>query len=323
MKKKIAVVGTGFAGLAAAWHLSATHEVTLIDKPGADLSASKISAGLLHPYAGEKARNNWRGVEGVQATLHLLRIASKALGKEVYTQTGVLRLASSVEQQRHFKECADRNSDVHWLSASECQKLVAGVMNQPGIWIESGITVFPHLYIEGLKLALKERGVGFKRQSICSSKNIEGYDATVLCVGAGFCQLADLPHLSLRRVKGQILQLPWPKGLSALPMAISSKIYLVMSPDQLSCYAGSTFEKNYLSVESDMQAASTYILPKLDELYPPLAGIAPIACKAGIRMATPDHLPFVKKIYADVWAFSGLGSKGLLYHALLSHELLI
>ena len=94
---------------------------------------------------------------------------------------------------------------------------------------------------------------------------------------------------------------------------------MVMSEDQKSCFVGSTFERNFETVGVDLETACAYILPKLYTLYPPLEGIAPLDCKAGVRVATPNHLPLLKQISPKVWIFTGLGSKGLLYHSLLSN----
>jgi glycine/D-amino acid oxidase-like deaminating enzyme len=321
VKKKIAIVGTGFAGLATAWHLCGYHDVTLISSPEQKTSASGISAGLLHPYVGPKARINWRGEEGVQSTIELLRVASDALGQKVFDNKGILRIASSTDQQECFKDCAEKQSHVHWLSAKECQEKVPGVINAPGIFIESGITVYPDRYLKGLELALRDRGVQFTQKNIRSHIELNDFDDSVLCVGAGIFQLQDLPDMRLRPVKGQILRIPWPQELPALPVALNSKIYMVMSEDGGSCFVGSTFERYFHDEHSDLKTACKYILPKLYALYPSLDGVSPIECRSGIRVATPDHVPLVKQITPHVWVFTGLGSKGLLYHSLLAKEL--
>lgn len=321
MTQKIAIVGTGFAGLATAWHLSEKNEVTLLSPYERGASASTVSAGLLHPYGGAKAKNNWRGQEGVQSTIHLLDAASEALGRKVYNDDGILRIAASSEQATYFKECAERNSDVRWFSAEECQEMVPRVAKQPGIFIESGITVYPDLYIEGLTRALKNRGVTFSNHTIDSATSIEGFDKTILCLGAGVFQLRDMPDLKLRPVKGQILEIPWPKGLPPLPYSLNSKIYMVMSSDQKSCFVGSTFERRFENDGIDLDTANSYILPKLYALYPQLEGVEPIECRAGIRVATPNHLPILEQIGEKLWIFTGLGSKGLLYHSLLAESM--
>ncbi|MEM1282843.1 MAG: FAD-dependent oxidoreductase [Chlamydiota bacterium] len=319
--KKIAVVGAGFAGMATAWHLSKDYEITIFSSPNEIQSASTVSAGLLHPYGGAKAKNNWRGKEGVQSTLKLLRVASEMIGQKVYDDSGIIRIPSNPEQEEYFKNCAEINSDVRWLSKHQCQDMVPGVVHKPAIFIESGITVYPARYIEGLILALESRGVTFVTSTISSVENIKGYDYTIFCIGAGVFQLNSLPELKLRPLKGQILQLPWPEDIEPLPYSLNSKIYMVMSEDKKSCYVGSTFERNFETEDVDLDTACTYILPKLYSLYPLLEGMKPIDCKSGIRVATPNHLPLVQQINEKVWIFTGLGSKGLLYHSLIAESI--
>ena len=100
---KIAIIGAGFAGVAAAYHLmlrcaeglddspaapTATAdalqtsrrrpvEVHLFDEKGIAGGASGVAAGLLHPYT-PRGKIIWRGVEGVAATLALVAAAEDA-----------------------------------------------------------------------------------------------------------------------------------------------------------------------------------------------------------------------------------------------------
>ena len=92
--RRIAIVGAGFAGVATAYHVfrrvadahaEATADgktiqpvrVTLIDEKGVAGGASGVAAGLLHPYT-PRGKIIWRGVEGVAATLELVRAAENA-----------------------------------------------------------------------------------------------------------------------------------------------------------------------------------------------------------------------------------------------------
>jgi glycine/D-amino acid oxidase-like deaminating enzyme len=56
-------------------------------------------------------------------------------------------------------------------------------------------------------------------------------------------------------------------------------------------------------------------------LMPALKSSVVIGCRAGVRASTPDHRPIVKQVDERIWIFTGLGSKGLLYHALFAEQL--
>ena len=101
--RKIAVIGAGFAGVAAAYHIllrcaeglddppaTATAdasaspsssrrpvEVHLFDEKGIAGGASGVAAGLLHPYT-PRGKIIWKGVDGVAATLSLVAAAEDA-----------------------------------------------------------------------------------------------------------------------------------------------------------------------------------------------------------------------------------------------------
>src|SRR4051794_38558010 len=83
---QIAIIGAGFAGLAAAWTLlhSKIHsqkvQVTLFDEVGIGAGASGVAAGLMHPYTNAHSKLNREGYEGFEASMQLLTAAEQALG---------------------------------------------------------------------------------------------------------------------------------------------------------------------------------------------------------------------------------------------------
>ncbi|MCE2984080.1 MAG: hypothetical protein LW832_11020 [Parachlamydia sp.] len=94
---------------------------------------------MLHPFVGAKANLNWRGKEGVEATLKLLIIAEKVLGAPVYSPNkGILRLAITQEQVDNFSKCAFNNpEETSWLSDDECLGLIPSLNPTHGLLIKS------------------------------------------------------------------------------------------------------------------------------------------------------------------------------------------
>ncbi|MEC7839583.1 MAG: FAD-dependent oxidoreductase [Chlamydiota bacterium] len=322
---RIAILGAGFAGLATAWHIlknTPASSVTVIDKQGVGCGASGVSAGLLHPYTGVKAKKSKEGSECVASTELLLNEASEALGRPVFKKNGLVRLAASIDQEQHFQECAKLNSDVHWLNENSVQELVPGVTASTGIYIESAISVYPNLYMKGLWKACKRKGAIFLRKEVSSLQELNEFDLIICCLGSGFCNIAELSNLPLSLLKGQILELPWPNELPHLKTSVSSEVYMVMSENNNSCFVGSTFERNFTSAAANIEYASSIILPKLIKFYPALKDISAINCRAGIRITAPNREPLLKKVNHNCYVFSGLGSKGLLYHSITAERLL-
>jgi glycine/D-amino acid oxidase-like deaminating enzyme len=325
----IAIIGAGFCGLAVAWHLL-NHlpsfpnlTVHLFDSKGIGQGASGIAAGLLHPYVGAHAKLNWRGQEGFQATVELLEIASFALKRSVTAEDpGILRLALHEEQQKNFQDCAERHSkDTQWLDATSCQALAPGCALAPGLWIKQGLTVYSSLYLQGLWQACAKRGVVFERRSIESLKEMRDFDITIVTTGAQTLELPELSSLPIKMVKGQVLELAWPKDWNPLVCPLNSQVYILMTETRSSCLVGATYEKGYQEAIINLEIAQKEILPKAFELFPPLRNGSIVNCFAGMRAVAPQHRPFIQRLSSSQWILTGMGSKGLLYHALFAKEL--
>ncbi len=313
---KIAIVGAGFSGLAACTYLSlrSHDEIVVYDSVGIAGGASGVAAGLLHPFAGAKAKLNWKAREGISNALDLLEMSSRYLGRAVYQKSGIVRLARAEEQKTAFKHCADLHGDVEWIE----KVTIPGAIETEGIFISSGISVNCRDYLEGLWKACAERGCRFVQKQIQSPEELEDYDAVIFAAGA---QMDRFAPLKLHFIKGQILRLEWPSSLPPLKCPLVSKKYIVMHPDLCSCWVGSTYEKNFHHPDVDIEAAKADILPEAVKIIPELARCRIIDCQTGIRAFTPQRRPLIQRIERKFFALAGMGSKGLLYHAMMAKEL--
>lgn len=318
---KIAVIGAGFCGLAVCWRLLQTtrHQVTLFDPRGIGGEASGISAGLLHPYAGLHSKLNWRGLEGMAAAKELLAVAENALGKPVADYSGILRPAFTAEQIADFQLCASRYSDVEWLTPEQASARIPGLPRVPALFIPSGITVDSPLYLEGLWKACERLGAQKVSRKVNSVDDLQGYDTIAACLGASTPLFRETQALPLSLVKGQILELEWPAGLFPLPCSLNSQVYVTMLNGK--CMAGSTYERGFINALPDQETAKRILIPKIEELYPPLREAKILGARAGIRAVTPNHIPSLVKHSDKLYSLTGLGSKGLLYHALMAQQL--
>lgn len=314
---KIAVVGAGMCGLAASWYLaSQSANVTLFDPKGIGHGASGVAAGLLHGYVGAHAKHNWRANEGLSATLDLMKVAEGALGESVFSQSGILRPALNPQQVEDFTLCASRYKDVKWKSAEQCQREVTGIVNCPGLFIESGCEVNCPLYLKGLWLACQRTGnVQLEEVQIKSLSQLSSFDYIVIAMGADIINIKEINHLQFTFIKGQILELKWPSHLPPLPYAINSQAYLLMSPSGETCIAGSTYERKYTNENPDLKTAIADILPKINAFLN-LSEASIIDCRAGIRAIAINRRPVMSQVNSNCWVLGGMGSKGLLYHAL-------
>ncbi|MBN9378224.1 MAG: hypothetical protein BGO14_06115 [Chlamydiales bacterium 38-26] len=321
---RIAIIGTGLSGLATGWFLlqnpvlSSSIQLTFFDSKGIGGGASGVAAGLLHPYAGASAKLNRHGWEGFKSTLMLLDVAARQLNKPVARQDGLLRIALSEKQLTDFWLSSEKYQEVRWMSAAETTAKVPYLSPYPGIFISESITVDCPLYLEGLWQACQRRGARFEVSKIDSPTQLSNFDCVVFALGAEVNNLLTDP-LPIKGIKGQILCTTWPSSYPFPSFALNSQAYIIQ--DKGNCIVGATYERGYKNHEPDIDRAYQEIMPKAKALIPVLGETELLSCRAGIRASTPDHMPLIKKLDARHWVITGMGSKGLLYHALYAENL--
>ncbi len=311
---RIAILGAGFAGLALCWHLLQwpRTQVTLFDAEGVGGGASGMSGGLLHGYCGPHARKAKNADDALAATRGLLDIASEALGRPVADHTGILRPAVTALQQEEFAACASSDPTLSWWSSQQAQERVPGLASLPALWISEGITVHAKDYLNGLWTACEKLGATFQQERIASLKTLH-YDALVIALGAATNHFVRLP---IYPVKGQTLTLTWP--LPPLPFSLISQGYLI--PQDNSCIIGATFERTSTTIAPTPEA-EPLLRAKVAAFFPAVHDLPLLSHQAGIRVASHDHRPIAAQVAPKTWAFTALGSKGLLYHAWLAKQL--
>lgn len=308
---KIAIIGAGFSGLALSYFLSGHHDVVLFDKKGIGAGSSGIAAGLLHPYVGKQALLSWRGQEALADAKALLAIARDHSSQPIFQETGILRIPKNEEQSLAFQKCSADHADVDF-----CRVTLPGIRAEEGIFIQSGIQVFCKNYLEGLWAACKQKGCCLQIDEITDLTTLRDFDTVVICHG-----VSKLVTKKLNLIKGQLLRFEWPSDLPPLKTPIVESKYIVMDPDQRSCWVGGTYERTFSHGLPDQKAAEDIILPALKSFFPALADSRVLDCQAGIRVFTPDKRPLIEPLDQRTWIFTGLGSKGLLYHAMMAKQL--
>ncbi len=306
----VCVVGAGLAGLSVAWHLAKQGvEVSLFDSKGIGGGASSVSTGLMHPFPGKKGTRSLRSDEGMKETLLLLDVAEQAIGRSVALRNGLFRAAVTEEQKSSFR--AFQDPDVEWKEISLSELAV-----HEGLWIAKGVSVFSHLYLQGLWKACSSLGVQFYEECYDYEKRDRSlFDAIVL---AGGWEMIDLPicqKLPLRLVLGQSVFCRWQRPL---PFSIVSNGHMSVTEDPEICHLGSTYEHSRHPDPNQVQA----LMKRIGSFYLPVDELKIQEVRFGIRIAPKDgHMPIVKEVSPHTWVFTGLGSRGMLYHALLGREL--
>lgn len=317
---KVAIVGAGLAGLGvSSFLLDRNVEVTLFDPKGPGGGASGVSTGLLHPFPARTALRSWMASEGMSASWNLIEKVEQSLGSPVAERSGILRLASNERQISDFKKRAQEDPEAIWWEKEQVIEKVPNAAPFPGLWIPSGGTIYSKLYLQGLyKLAL-QKGLQFQKASIRSTDELASFDQIVLATGYEVARFPECASLLLEPTKGHTIVCKWP--YEKLPCSIISSGHISPTEDPALCQIGSTYEHNFQNLDPDPKAVEV-LKEKAALFFPPAASLEVVELRVGVRTSIPKgYRPIVEKVSPKVWVFTGLGSRGLLYHALLGEQL--
>ena len=289
---KIGIVGAGFAGLAAAvWAVRLGCEVTVFDAVGVGGGASGIASGLLHPYPGKDLKKSKKADEAMEASLELVGLAEKVLDCGV-AKRGLVRRAIDEKQRELFQKRAEEHEDLEWDGELK---------------ILSGWTIDVDLYLKGLWQFCEGKGARLVKKKVGDVP--KGYDAVILAAGYG---MRDFGGLELKWNKGQLLEC-----VSKEKASVIGDGYLAVGKR---CFLGSSYEHGFTSTEPDLEKAKELILPRAKKY---LAEVEVLGVRSGVRVSKKgDYYPVAKEVEKGVYALTGFGSRGLLYHALLAKELI-
>lgn len=328
---KIAIVGAGLSGLATAFHLlyrtQGSLSIDIFDPLPIGQGTAGAAGGLLHPYPGKEAKRFPQAEDKLNSTHRLIMEASKNLNRSVILSKGILRPAISEAQIANFKKCADENpADTEWWPKEKVEASVPFVPltdeRMGGLYIKSGLTIDMPSYIEGLWQTLARLSVTFhQKRFMASEKELTHYDYVLYAMGPAIITLPGLEGVPISPVKGQILILKWPKELRHPPCSLVGDGYLIVREDNV-CFAGSTHEHHFTTLGPDIETAKAEILRKVSTFFPKINELEITGVKVGIRASRKGtKIPLMGKISKKEWFITGLGGKGLLYHAWLGEIL--
>ena len=331
------IVGGGLAGACAALWLSARGPVTVLEAERPAAGASGAAAGLVNPFMAHRANPAWRFEEAL-AALHAT--LDRAGAADLFRATGLLRPARDAKQAQAFRDRADAVPDhVAWQSADALTAQYPDLAApHGGLWIPAGGAVDLAALVEALLHAAEARGAVVRsgvRVIAWGEEEAQAWVETaegeriaaryvVLALGDGFRHHPELAALPLHRIKGQTIRIARPDGLGPLP-SLSGFGYV--APDGDALVVGSSYEHDFADVEPSA-AESERLVAKAARMVPALAGARVLEARAGVRVTVPRthsplRLPLVGPLPGRqrVWAFTGLGSKGLLTAPLLARGL--
>jgi len=332
----VGIVGGGLAGLSVAFHMiqkKPSVNITIIDKalPGTG-GASSVAGGLLHPLT-PRGKVAFMGIEGVEASKPLIENASE-FKKDVVLRDEIYRIALNDKHESVLKGAASSHpqfcewmdvKDLEWETSSSS---VLGALRIHG----SGCKVI-HVpsYLQGLWSACESKGTGERVWSLeenCTSSEYDwkdrlgDFDAVVLSAGAGLFQDSVLrQEMPVQLVRGQSIELDL-RGKQFDQVRLCGK-YATPLPDKSKVNIGATQEfkgdpLDLESVEKELRMRSYDFTSDLwdeSDVDRVTEGFR-VQSDRGPRGRLPIIGSFDTPIHDDAYIFTGLSSRGLLYHSL-------
>lgn len=324
---RIAILGGGFAGLATMWHLlslsSASVSIDLYDPLPIGKGVSGMSSGLLYPFAGKDAKKVRYGDKEMDAAHTLITEASRAISSPIISAKGILRpITTSLQKETFGKTASLYPGECFLWGKEECEEKVKGLKAAyGGLYIPHGVTLDVETYLQGLCQACVRLGAQVIPKAITTEAELAHYDKIVATLGIGITSFSSLADLPVVGVKGEALICKWPSSLPPLAFSLISEGYLTMKKDGL-CVAGSTFERTYTTSTPNPSFSIPEITRKILPFFPHFPEFEVVSCVAGIRASSKQgHHPILGRSGPKTWFMTGLGSKGLLYHAWLGRQL--
>lgn len=177
-------------------------------------------------------------------------------------------------------------------------------------YIPEGITVFSRKYLLGLKKACKK--AKFISHFVKDLEELASFDKIVLTVGAQSLSFFDLP---LKKTIGQCLICECPEPI---PISLLGMGHITPTEDPHICLVGSTYEHTH---QPDPKKALA-LIDQVSRFYPLAKSFKIREISSATRISPKvGYKPLLQQIDPKVWVFAGLGSRGLIYHALFAKDL--
>jgi tRNA 5-methylaminomethyl-2-thiouridine biosynthesis bifunctional protein len=313
-KRTATVVGAGLAGAAVCERLCARGwNVTLLERhAGPAKEASGNHAGAFHPLVSPDDSLFARATRA--AFLASLERWSLLDGPR-WDPCGLLQLArderEALSQRRSIAALALPPDYAALVSRDEAAAQAGVPVSAGGLWFPRGGWIQPASLAEAQLFACGER---LERRFKTEARSLPEDEYVILANAADALRLHPLPHLRLRRVRGQITYVP-AQRVDA-PRAVVMRGGMVLPAIDGLCVVGATYD---LEDEDPAPRVESHAA-NLERAARILPGFAfdpkSVEGRVAFRAVAADRLPIIGKITNGCYAAFAYGSRGLLWSTL-------
>ncbi|HYN13828.1 MAG TPA: FAD-dependent 5-carboxymethylaminomethyl-2-thiouridine(34) oxidoreductase MnmC [Burkholderiales bacterium] len=304
------VVGAGLAGAAVCERLCARGwEVELHERHAQPAQeASGNHAGTFHPIVTPDDSTFARLTRA--GFLYSISNWTKFPGLR-WDRCGVLQLARNDKEEASQRAAATFPSDyVQFVTREEAAAHAGVPLAAPGLWFAQGGWIQPRSLVDA---QLEACGSRLRRKFGSALRQLPDAPVVILANSAEAPKLQDIPHLRMRRVRGQLSHVP--AGALEAPHVVVLRGGMVLPPVEGICVVGASFDLDDpdASLREDSHAGNMQRLQRIlpVEITPSISG-----GRVSFRAVTPDRLPVVGKLTEGVYGAFAYGSRGLVWAAL-------
>lgn len=337
--KNVVVIGGGLAGCHAAFALAKRNiNVTVIERHG-ELACEGSGNGQGAVYAKLSPHTDPLSEFNLAAQVFANNFyAANGFYAQCGEQCGVLHLAGSEREHALYQEFANAiaPSFARWVSKEQTEDTTGLALNRGGLWLPQAGWLSPknlcqallahpathqrvhvrnHESIEQLNF---EQGVWQLVAKSTQNESAKILQADAVVVASAYDAQTLLPsgHLPLKRIRGQVSQLPQLTSTQALRAVICGEGYIAPATNSATLPTGETLHhtigatftlKNFdlAPTLGDHQLNLQKLGQSCDAIAAELQTIDPqsLAGRAAFRCTTPDYFPIVGPV-ADVAPFA-------------------
>jgi tRNA 5-methylaminomethyl-2-thiouridine biosynthesis bifunctional protein len=313
-ERKAAVVGAGLAGAAICERLCARGwEVDLYDRHDAPAQeASGNHAGTFHPIVTSD--------DSVFARLTRAGfLASLARFKEYsdvrWDPCGVLQLARDAREEASQRAAITTLGAVpdyaQYVTREEASAHAGVPVSAAGLWFPQAGWIRPQSLVRAQLDSCGSRLRTFLGKSLSA---LPDAPLVILANSAEAPKLQPVPHLRLRKVRGQLTHVP--ADAFAAPRVVVLRGGMVLPPVEGVCVVGASFD---LEDDDPLPRAESDAgnLERLERILGLKANLPEkVDNRVAFRSVAPDRLPIAGKLADGVYGAFAYGSRGLIWAAL-------
>ena len=310
-ERSAVVVGAGLAGAAVCERLcSRGWEVELVERHAEPAQeASGNPAGAFHPVVTPDDSFFARLTRaGFLASLSRW----KQLPSVRWDQCGLLQLArDGREATSQLRAVAGLPPEYAQAVTREEASAHAGVpLADSGIWFPESGWIDPRSLVEAQLAACGKR---LRKSFGEEMKTLPGDRIVILANSFDAPKLHPVPHLRLRRVRGQLTYVPGTEFEP--PRVVVLRGGMVLPPLDGACVVGASFDIDDAdsAPRTDSDAGN---LERLQRMIPSISKPKALGGRVSFRSVTPDRLPVVGALAENVYGAFAYGSRGLVWASL-------